>query len=493
MRLAITSNSASVGNVDIHETFRVIELDAGQYVETTKSTGLDGRSDSMSFSREALSAIETQLAIVVPCKDEAVSILDGVLHGIPHDCLIILVSNSKKDNFTAECNLLSDFCTDTRRSGIACHQHDPGFAEAFVAGGLPAIVRVVNGRPQIRNGKGEAMMMGAALAKLAGKKYIGFIDADNLVSGAVHEYCKVYAAGLHYALHCTGDGGQPDTDAMTPHCMVRIKWNSKPKVKDGIIIFEKLGRSSRVVNQWMNRLLTTVLGDEPEGNLQLIETGNAGEHAMSTDLAMDLKFATGYAVEPFQYIDAWERFSGRKFGDPESRLAQQSYDYEFLANDAAYTSSDESTLSSSASVSPISTPATSRPPSLMPALPAHEVRILQVQTRNPHFHDTSKGADHISAMQAGGLSTIYHSALTPQDLKDDLRQYFKDNLSDVKGVAEDGTPEAPRCYPSMSAMDFEVFHAKVKARNETMTVIGECGYNMLGCYQCAVRCMTSSD
>jgi len=480
MRLAISSNSASVGNVDIHETFRVIELDAGQSVETTKSTGFNGRSDSIPFSREDLSAIEAQLAIVVPCKDESVSILDGVLHGIPRDCLIILVSNSEKENFAAECNLLSDFCTDAHRSGIACHQHDPGFAEAFFAGGLPEIVHMVNGQRQIRNGKGEAMMIGTTLAKLAGKKYVGFIDADNLVAGAVHEYCKVYAAGLHYALHCTGAGGRPDPDNATPHCMVRIKWNSKPKVKDGIIVFEKLGRSSRVVNQWMNRLLTTLLGDESEGKLQLIETGNAGEHAMSITLALDLKFATGYAVEPFQYIDAWERLGRRKFGDPESRLAQQSYDYDFLANDAAYTSSDESIASSPASVSPISTPATSHPPSLMPALPEHEIRILQVETRNPHFHDTSKGADHISAMQAGGLSTIYHSKLTPQDLKDDLRQHFKDNLSDVKGVAEDGTPEAPRCYPSMSSLDFKVFHAKVKARNETMTIIGEGGYNMLG-------------
>jgi mannosyl-3-phosphoglycerate synthase len=475
MRLAITSTSASVGHVDLHETFRVIELDAGQSVETIKSAGINGRSDSIPFSRASLNTIEAQLAIVVPCKDEDVSILDGVLHGIPRDCLIILVSNSRRANFVTECSLLSEFCTDTYRSGIIAHQHDAGIAQAFVTAGLPEIVREVDHHQQVRNGKGEAMMIGTALAKLAHRQYVGFIDADNLVAGAVHEYCKVYAAGLHYALHCTDN-----ECSLTPHTMVRIKWNSKPKVKNGVIVFEKFGRSSRVVNEWMNRLLNALTGGNKED--KLVQTGNAGEHAMGINLALELQFATGYAVEPHQLIDAWERLGRPVPGTHEScavpREAQLSYDVDHSHSEAVYNSSDKSTPSSSTSTSITSTPATSRPPSLILSQPIKDlfsprkIRILQVETRNPHFHDTSKGDDHISAMQAGGLSTIYYSRLTPQKLRDDLRDFFKENLSNVNGVAEDGTPEVPRCYPSMQTMDFEVFRAEVKARSETLQFVG---------------------
>jgi mannosyl-3-phosphoglycerate synthase len=139
-----------------------------------------------------------------------------------------------------------------------------------------------------------------------------------------------------------------------------------------------------------------------------------------------------------------------------------------------------SSLPSSSGPSATSTPKSSRshsillptPPSQASASPS--VRILQIETRNPHFHDTSKGADHITAMQAGGLSTIYHSRLAPQKLKDELREYFKENLAGIKGVAEDGTPEAPRCYPAMQSMDFEVFRTEVKAHNETLKIVGDC-------------------
>jgi hypothetical protein len=117
------------------------------------------------------------------------------------------------------------------------------------------------------------MMIGVAIAKLAGKRFVGFIDADNFVPGSVHEYCKVYAAGLHYALQSAKPG---ETD---PYAMVRINWKSKPKVKDGKLVFEESGRSSRVVNEWFNRLLNEL--DDSRTRENFIKTGNAGEHVMS--------------------------------------------------------------------------------------------------------------------------------------------------------------------------------------------------------------------
>jgi mannosyl-3-phosphoglycerate synthase len=492
MRLSTTANSACVANVEINEVFRVIELDAGYSMQTdrydtptshstktptprshnnpTPVTSISSpRASTVAFCHASIHSIEANLAIIVPCKNEDVSILDGVLHGIPHDCLIILVSNSEPAKYEAEVALLTSYCTNGQRSAIVAHQHDTGIATAFTDAGMPSIVAPQSSPARIRNGKGEAMIIGTALAKLANKQYVGFVDADNLVAGSVHEYCKVYAAGLHYALNCPGS----DADS---HAMVRIKWNSKPKVRDGEIVFEKSGRSSRVVNEWMNRLLNAIT--EGDADERIIQTANAGEHAMSIDLAMGLQFATGYAVEPHQLVDAWERL-GSSVVDKACDAEPCDYDlsgYEsYPADDSAYDSVDDLSPVVSFTNSAYSTPESSRPPSrAQDQLPTdRSIRILQIETRNPHFHDTGKGEDHISKMQAEGLSAIYHSRLAPTKFKDELREYIKANLLGVSGVAVDGTPNAPRVYPPVSTMDFAVFGARVKALATTLTVVGE--------------------
>lgn len=260
--------------------------------------------------------------------------------------------------------------------------------------------------------------------------------------------------------------------------MVRIKWNSKPKVKDGEIVFEKSGRSSRVVNHWMNRLLTTL--DHGCNQADMIQTGNAGEHAMSVDYALELRFATGYAVEPFQLIDTWERLASfmpvdvQCMDEPCNSVAPR---YSIQADDEeSYNSSDESNAANSSPPSTLPTPPSSRRPSFRTSPPslhtAQKVRVLQIESRNPHFHDTGKGADHISKMQAEGLSTIYHSTITPPQLKSELREYMKANLLGVAGVSEDGEPTAPRTYPALRSLDFPVFRATIETGVTTLQIIG---------------------
>ncbi|ROW03037.1 hypothetical protein VMCG_05691 [Cytospora schulzeri] len=152
-------------------------------------------------------------------------------------------------------------------------------------------------------------------------KYIGFVDADNFVPGSVQEYCKAFSSGLHLAT--------------AEDAMVRISWGSKPKVKDGNIEFKKSGRSSEIVNRWFNRLLQEMRGGdyctftddlllseggggvrgeaEAEAEAEAVNhicTGNAGEHAMTISLALKLRLASGYAIEPFHFLDIFERFAG---------------------------------------------------------------------------------------------------------------------------------------------------------------------------------------
>ena len=148
----------------------------------------------------------------------------------------------------------------------------------------PLLVALIGSDGLVRAGKGEAMLIGMAVAALTGRRYLGYIDADNYVPGAVHEYVKVYAAGLHLARN--------------PYAMVRISWHSKPKLRDGRLFFSRRGRSSEITNAFLNRLVAEYSGFGTE----VIATGNAGEHALSLELGLRMRLAGGFAVEPFEYV-----------------------------------------------------------------------------------------------------------------------------------------------------------------------------------------------
>lgn len=212
----------------------------------------------------------------------------------------------------------------------------------------------------------------------------------------------------------------------------------KPRIINNQIVFPKTGQSSRIVDEWLNRLLQAVHGSE---TLQeTIQTANAGEHAMDTDLALKIRFATGYAVEPFQYIDILERFGRVSLCSLGGIQADCEQDHTAIegANDEPIDDhvSDE-----------------------------NEVRILQIQTCNPHFHDTGKGEEHKERMYAQGLSTIYHSGMTPQVLKNDIRVYLDKTSSTA--VGEGSTPQQVRVYPSLRAIDLEVFRGGIKTQART--------------------------
>ena len=49
----------------------------------------------------------------------------------------------------------------------------------------------------------------------------------------------------------------------------------------------------------LNRLLTHYTGYETE----IIKTGNAGEHALTMSLALQLDFASGYGIETNHFVE----------------------------------------------------------------------------------------------------------------------------------------------------------------------------------------------
>lgn len=381
MRLADSFRSERFGAVRIHELQRVIELDSG----TSAGAG------SRIVPPEALSAVESQMVIVVPCMNETRSVIEGVLSGIPHDCLIVLVSNSDRlpvDRYEIEAQTVEQFCRLAGRSAISVHQRDPGVAGAFKAAGMPELI---DDAGLVRSGKGEAMLIGMALAAMTGRRYVGYVDADNYVPGAVHEYCKAYAAGLHLA--------------DSPYSMVRISWHSKPKLRDGRLFFSRKGRSSQITNEWLNRFLAEYSGFGTE----VIATGNAGEHAMSLDLGRKLRLAGGFAVEPYEYLDMFEQFGG------------------VLES----TSAD---------------------------VMASSVPVLQIETRNPHFHD-NKGEEHVQGMRMQALNVLYHSAVTLPA----TRQAIADFMVSQGVLTAGQEPPRERVYPPVGTLDLDLLYDALDA------------------------------
>ena len=288
------------GPLRIYEVQKVIKLDTE--TETVVNNFL------YNVPREKIQNLLSDLAIVVPLKDELLITLDGVLKAIPHKCPIIVVSNSKieaPNNFRQEVDLIKHFATLTNSQVILIHQKDNGLAKAFEKTGY---TEILDKDGYIRDGKGEGMVVGLMLANMIGAKYIGFVDADNYVPGAVNEYVKDYAAGF--------------VMSDSPYTMVRLHWRDKPKIIKKKIYFRKWGRVSEVTNKILNLLLGYLTRFETN----IIATGNAGEHAFSMKLANIMEFSTGYSIEPHELVYLLEKFTVNNVNETDKDIYDKGID-----------------------------------------------------------------------------------------------------------------------------------------------------------------------
>ncbi len=287
MRIETQRYTERFGSVRLNEVQKVLELDSGR----AKALHPLENIAILKIEEEAIKDYEEKMAIAIPIKNEKLKLFEGVISGVPHDCLIIVVSNSQTkrvDRFRMEKDALKQYCNFTRRSALIIHQKDPLLAKALAEAGYTDLL----GEDGLaRDGKSEGMIIAILLAALAKKSYIGFIDADNYFPGSVWEYVKCYAAGFGLA--------------KSPYSMVRILWHYKPKVSAGMY-FRKLGRVSEITNKHMNSLISFNTGFETD----IIRTGNAGEHAMSLRLAQLLTYASGYAIETRELLSIFEGFGG---------------------------------------------------------------------------------------------------------------------------------------------------------------------------------------
>jgi mannosyl-3-phosphoglycerate synthase len=390
MKLDLPRYTERFGATSLHGVQRVYELDSGYD---------DGRPVSESIvniGNNQIVDIERRMAIVIPTKGERLRLLEGVLSGIPHDCLTIIISNSPRqpvDRYKLEKEALQQFNRFVGRNAFILHQRDPVLSEVLRDAGYNSILGPDG---TVRTGKAEGMLIGMLLAKMAGKEYVGFIDADNYVPGAVNEYVKIFASGIAMS--------------QTPYVMVRISWIYKPKISETGLYFSKWGRVSEITNQHLNSLVSYYTGFETE----VMRTGNSGEHCMSLKLAELLTYSSGYAIEPYEIVNVLEEFGGIV-----PTVNQDAMD--------------------------------------------KGVEIMQVETRNPHFHE-DKGDDHLKEMVVGSLGSIYHSKICPPKVREKILEGLRS-----KNMLEDSQqqePPAPHKIEPFKEVDVRQF-AKVLSKAST--------------------------
>jgi mannosyl-3-phosphoglycerate synthase len=335
------------------------------------------------------------MAIVIPMKGERLRLLEGVLSGIPHDCLTIIVSNSPRqpvDRYKLERDALLQFNRFVGRNAFILHQRDPALSEVLKESGYTSILGPDD---EVRSGKAEGMVIGMLLAKMAGKEHVGFIDADNYVPGAVNEYVKIFASGVAMS--------------QTPYNMTRVSWIYKPKISENGLYFSKWGRVSELTNQHLNMLISYYTGFETE----VMRTGNSGEHCMSLKLAELLTFSSGYAIEPDEIVNVLEQFGGII-----PTVHQDAMD--------------------------------------------KGVEIMQVETRNPHFHE-DKGDEHLKEMVVASLGSMYQSKICPPK----VREKILETLRSKNMLEEDQQdPPAPVKIEPFKDIDIRQF-AKVLTKAST--------------------------
>jgi mannosyl-3-phosphoglycerate synthase len=286
MKLDVPRFTERFGTISMHGVQRVYELDSGYKTNKSKSETI------RTIDNDIISEIEGKMAVVIPIKGERLKLLEGVLSGIPHDCLTIIVSNSPRqpiDRYKLEREAIEQFNRFAEKNSLIVHQKDPGVSSALQEVGYTDLLM---NDGTVRNGKAEGMIIGMLLAKMSGKDYVGFIDADNYVPGAVNEYVKIFASGVAMST--------------TPYTMVRVSWIYKPKVSDNGVYFSKWGRVSEITNQYLNSVISYYTGFETE----VMRTGNSGEHCLSMKLAESLTYSSGFSVEPYEVINILEEFGG---------------------------------------------------------------------------------------------------------------------------------------------------------------------------------------
>ncbi|MEM4428141.1 MAG: mannosyl-3-phosphoglycerate synthase, partial [Zestosphaera sp.] len=174
----------------IRYPFKFETYGAVRIYDVTRTVSLYGidfekRHGAFGLTSENLTRIAESTAIVVPVKDEDPLVLEGVLRAVPLHSPLIVVSNSSTkplDVYSNEVDIAKNIHQLSGRSVIVLHQKDPLIAE-LLKSEVPDLIDESEGL--VRDGKGEGLLIGTLAAEGINSKYVGYVDSDIYIPGAV--------------------------------------------------------------------------------------------------------------------------------------------------------------------------------------------------------------------------------------------------------------------------------------------------------------------
>jgi mannosyl-3-phosphoglycerate synthase len=131
-----------------------------------------------------------------------------------------------------------------------------------------------------------------------------------------------------------------------------------------------------------------------------------------------MRLAGGFAVEPYEYLDLFEQFGG--------------------VLDAAH-----------------------------PEVMASSVPVVQIETRNPHFHD-NKGEEHVQGMRMQALNVLYHSPIALPA----VRGAIVDFMVAEGALAPGEEPARERIYPPVGSLALDLLHDALESEASTFRRFG---------------------
>jgi len=355
-------------------------------VKTLSLTSVSSRGEGFSLTLDDLLGVAEKTAIVIPVKNEELFTLNNTLRAIPEWSPVVVVSASSlqsPNNYGKEVEIARSVHEQTGRSVVVIHQRDPAWTPLLEGSPLKDMI---GSDGVVKYGKGEGMVLGVLTSKWLRAEYVGFIDSDNYIPGAVYEYSLLYYAGFKCMKH--------------EYSMVRIVWSHKGKLTGSLeageeksltdallkaftrvlrpseyhekqVVLRRKGRVSQVVEDILNYALSLARGVGTD----IVKTPNSGEHALSLKLALSMKWAGGFAVETYELVNLFE----------ECFIARgQSWCGELRGG----------------------------------------VKILQAETINPHIHG-EKGDEHLAGMLAESLGAVYYSKLCNPAVARRIREVLK--------------------------------------------------------------------
>ena len=93
------------------------------------------------------------------------------------------------------------------------------------------------------------------------------------------------------------------------------------------------------------------------------------------------------------------------------------------------------------------------------------IEIMQVETRNPHFHE-DKGDDHLKEMAIGSLGSIYHSKICPPKVREKILEALRSKNMLNENEQQQQEPPVPHKIEPFKDIDVRRF-AKALSKAST--------------------------